>query len=230
MQQSYAKPKAAGGRGYSVGYQLGIDYLGGLTVLRGFEFRNAANAGGKLPGNWNLRSGSAQFVTDLTEPATDLALYTFAMVVAHLRHFGHRATVRTHDYGEWTSCPGAVGAQLRAGLGEPAHWQRVGPPAGAAPLPPYLGGNPSPKPPTPPTGGHSVFLKLIRLEGTNAVYQQFSGGYKTWVRGEQALKALQALGAGAVEVIPAGMTALFEATGHIQGPIPAGVDAWGLPL
>lgn len=146
MQHSYAKPKSQGGRGYSIGYLLGIDYLGGLTVLRGFDFRNAANVGGKLEGNWNLTSGSAQFVTDLTEPATDQALYTFAMVVAWLRHLGHRAAVKRHDDGEWTSCPGAVGAQLSAGMGEPAYWVKHGPPPGCAPLPEYL----APRPPAPP--------------------------------------------------------------------------------
>jgi hypothetical protein len=151
MQQSYAKPKSEGGRGYSVGYLLGIDYLGGLTVLRGFEFRNAANAGSKMPGNWNATSGSAQFVTDLTEPATDQALYTFAMVVAWLRHNGHRARVMRHDDGEYTSCPGAVGAQLSAGLGDPAHWVRVGPPSGCDPLPTYLQPTVDPIEPTDPT-------------------------------------------------------------------------------
>lgn len=135
MQSSYLSQ-----RGYSVGYQFGIDYLGGVTVLRGFGLNNAANAGGKLPGNWNWTSGSAQFVTDIDQPATDLQLYSFAMIVASLRILGHRAIVRTHDYGEWTTCPGPVGAQLAAGLGEPSYWVKHGPPPGAAPLPSYLTG------------------------------------------------------------------------------------------
>lgn len=137
MQRAYLRD-----RGYSVGYQFGIDYLGGLTVLRGFDVQNAANAGGKLAGNWNHRSLSAQFVTDIDRPATDLALYTFAMLAAHLRHHGHRATIRSHDFGEWTQCAGPLRAQLAAGMGEPDYWVRRGPPAGAAPLPWYLAPDP----------------------------------------------------------------------------------------
>lgn len=133
MNRSYLEQ-----RGYAVGYQFGIDYLGGVTVLRGLDLNNAANAGGKLPGNWNHRSASVQFVTDIDQPATDLQLYSFAMIVASLRVLGHRATVRTHSYGEWTACPGPVGDQLAAGMGEPSYWVQHGPPPGAAPLPDYL--------------------------------------------------------------------------------------------
>lgn len=226
MQKSYLDD-----RDYSVGYLFGIDYLGGLTVLRGFDFRNAANAGSKLPGNWNLRSGSAIFVVDLDQEATNLALYTFAMLTAFLRHHGHRAAIKRHDDGEYTACPGRVGAQLSAGLGEPSFWQKVGPPLGAAPLPPYLRPNPPLPPPVvqPPTeGDHSVLTHLIKRKNDPAVFAQYSGGYKTWVPDEPTRDVLIMISGKQIQEIPREAVALWKASGPVLGPIPAGYDGWGL--
>jgi hypothetical protein len=97
-------------------------------------------------------------------------------------------------------------------------------------------GRPDPAPynlpnqPVPPTiGGHSVFQKLVRLDGTLAVYATYSGGYKTWVSDNDTLAAFKSLTGKDVEVVPAGFRGLWKATGPILGPVPAGVDSWGVP-
>jgi hypothetical protein len=74
-----------------------------------------------------------------------------------------------------------------------------------------------------------MLISLIRLDGTNAVYAQYSGGYKVWIRSEPVLNAYRFISGKEVTVVPATARALFEASGPIMGDIPPGTDTFGIP-
>jgi hypothetical protein len=87
-----------------------------------------------------------------------------------------------------------------------------------------------------PTEGASVFHALIRLDGTLAVYAQFTGGYKVWVKDQATLDVFRFLSGKEVQVIPKSAVAVFRAAGPIFGPVPTdskgvllALDAWGVP-
>jgi len=88
---------------------------------------------------------------------------------------------------------------------------------------------PTPPPPPPQSEGDSVLVNLIRLEGTPAVYAQYSGGYKCWVPDEATLGAHVMISGLTVTVIAKKHLGLWKSSGPILGPVPAGVDAWGVP-
>jgi hypothetical protein len=75
-----------------------------------------------------------------------------------------------------------------------------------------------------------MLVALIRLEGTAAVYAQYSGGYKVWIRNGNVFGVYSWLTGKKVQDIPANMRALFEASGPILGDRPAGVDTYGIPV
>lgn len=75
-----------------------------------------------------------------------------------------------------------------------------------------------------------MLIHLIKHADHPAVYAQYSGGYKVWIRNGEVLNVYRWLTGKDVTVIQAKHWALFEATGPILGDIPAGVDTFGLPL
>lgn len=89
----------------------------------------------------------------------------------------------------------------------------------------------APTPPPPPIeGGHSVFQKMIRLDGQAAVFACYSGGYKTWVPDMATYNFLLTLpGVNEAEVIRFAPDIVMKATGPILGERPPGCDAWGNP-
>lgn len=123
--------------------------------------------------------------------------------------------VHPHAARRRTSCPGPLWTNK-------AWWNRI-----VAPLTPVDFDQIAPTLPPPTPGGHSVFLKLIRLDGAPAVYAQYSGGYKTWIPDEATLGVFASLSGRGVEVVSS--RPLFRSTGPILGPVPPGVDAWGIP-
>ena len=74
-----------------------------------------------------------------------------------------------------------------------------------------------------------MLVALIQLEGHSAVYAQYSGGYKVWIRDGNVFNAYKFVSGKSLTVIPATARALFEASGPIIGDRPAGVDAYGIP-
>jgi hypothetical protein len=148
---------------------------------------------------------------------------------------GHRVLPHSGLPGASTSCPGPLHtnarwwAQVIAPL-TPADFDIVtpNPPVDPiVPVPPVTGASPE---------GGSVFHALIRLEGQTAVFAQYTGGYKVWIKDEATLGAFRFVSGKDVQVIPKSAVALFRATGPIFGPmptdsrgVPLNVDAYGVP-
>jgi hypothetical protein len=108
MQYAYAKSKAIGGRGYSVGYSFAVDWLGGVWQLRGWEFQSAANAG------HNEYTVPILVLVDGNDEATPFAVESVRAIVAEAgRRAGRALAVKGHGQlrvetgvGTVTSCPG----------------------------------------------------------------------------------------------------------------------------
>lgn len=202
MQRNYVDS-----RGYSLGYWFGVDWLGGVWQVRGWEYRSAANAG------HNLSTCPILVLVDGNDMATAAAVRSVQAIIAEGQRRSSKAwRIVGHGQlkGAATACPGVgLRAQITAGVFVPSF------------LPP------APPPPAPTIGGHSVFLKLIRLDGTLAVYAQYTGGYKTWVPNNEVRKVYESVSGLGVEVVTS--HDLFRATGPILGPKPAGVDDFGIP-
>lgn len=119
--------------------------------------------------------------------------------------------------GAQTSCPGPLWTNK-------TWWNRI-----VAALTPADFDQPDLPAPPPTDGGPSVLVNLIRLDGSLPVYAQYSGGYKTWIPDESTLAALRMLTGKEPVVISAQHRGLWMATGPILGPVPAGVNSWGIP-
>lgn len=73
-----------------------------------------------------------------------------------------------------------------------------------------------------------MIVNLVRHKDHPAVYAQYSGGYKTWIKDNNVLNVFKMIaGKDAPQLMP--NDAWFMATGPIFGPIPDGVDEWGIP-
>ena len=128
-------------RGYALGYNWALSQDDGLLYeIRGDNYRNAANKGGKIPtGNFNSYSQSVLVVTGAGDPVTPVAVATLRQFLA--RHpqrpiIGHRDV-------EWTTCCGdEIYGQIQAGVFAPET------------LPPE-------PPPTAPEGAPEMFLLVV---------------------------------------------------------------------
>lgn len=119
MQYAYAKPKAQGGRGYSLGYLFGVDWLGGIWQIRGWEFQSAANAG------HNDHTVPVLVLVDGNDEATPEAVHSVRLIRREAeRRAGRPFMVKGHGQlreetgvGTATSCPGrGLGRQVAAGV------------------------------------------------------------------------------------------------------------------
>ena len=129
MQSSYLSS-----RGYSVGYNFAVDWLGGVWELRGFDVRCAANKG------WNERSIAVLCLVDGQDPLTVEALRSVNAIYAEANRRYRPLALKGHRDVGATQCPGTgIYAQIRAGLIRP----QARPPI--EPAPPIT-------PPPPPTG------------------------------------------------------------------------------
>ena len=141
MQYAYAKPKAQGGRGYSLGYRHSV-VSGGVRdgevfQIRGFDIKSAANAG------HNEHTEPILVLVDGDDPATPAAVRSVRAIIAESqRRSGRTFTITGHGQlsGAATSCPGVgLRAQIAAGVFAP---------------------RPKPPQPTPIQGAPDVFYPI----------------------------------------------------------------------
>lgn len=101
-------------RGYSIGYNVGIDQRGHIWELRGDTFKCAANLG------WNDRSIAILCLVDGNDSLTPAAVEAAREVVAWIRSNRPNAVIRGHQDIGATACPGVgVYWQLTHGVFEP---------------------------------------------------------------------------------------------------------------
>jgi hypothetical protein len=113
-------------RGYSMGYNVGVDQWGNSWELRGETYRNAANRGRKYRQenpeypNVNHRSISLQVKVDGESSASPAAEKEIQRFVRYARQQNPNITVVGHRDVEWTACPGnGIYWQLENGKFEP---------------------------------------------------------------------------------------------------------------
>jgi len=132
MQYAYAKPKALGGRGYSLGYCWGVDWLGGIWQIRGWEFQSAANAA------HNFYTVPVLVLVDGDDEATPEAVASIRLIRQEAeRRAGRPLVVKGHGQlyietgeGTATACPGrGLQGQVDRGV-------FYDPPAPERPIPP----------------------------------------------------------------------------------------------
>ena len=102
-------------RGYSVGYNFAVDWLGGVWELRGFDFKCAANRG------WNGRTVAVLCLVDGADPLTAEALEAVRKIIAETdRRAGRVTNVVPHSAIGATQCCGdGIRGQISAGLVTP---------------------------------------------------------------------------------------------------------------
>jgi hypothetical protein len=128
MQSAYLSS-----RGYSLGYNVSVDWLGGSWEIRGVDIRCAANKG------WNERTFAILMLVDGDDMATTHAAAEVRRIVAECERLAGRV-LRIAGHGEIgaTACPGSgLRAQITIGEFSP-RWNPAPPPP-----PPVL-------PPVPP--------------------------------------------------------------------------------
>ena len=122
-------------RGYSIGYSFGVSQAGSAWDIRGDDFNNAANAGKKVPGNFNHVSRSILVMVADAGPASPKAVATVNALIATEPTWN----VIIHGDVDYTPCCGVgIIHQVRTGI----IGQQDGPP-------------PPPPPPPPPVAGYS---------------------------------------------------------------------------
>lgn len=140
-------------RGYSIGYQWAVDWLGGVWELRGWDYHNAANLGRKyrkqhgMPDGWNANDHTVSILclVDGNDPVTKEAAASVRAIVADAQRLAQRdLPVRAHQFLEWTSCAGTgINAQVNAGVFVPNDKEQnmAGfPPRIIKPTPKFAGG------------------------------------------------------------------------------------------
>lgn len=86
-------------------------------------------------------------------------------------------------------------------------------------------------PPTTPEGDEAMLVGYVKHPNHPAVYRQWNNGTKTWITDGDEFGVHQFVtGSTPIKVNTMPNRAWMRATGVIVGPIPAGVDAWGVPL
>jgi len=97
-------------RGYSVGYNFAVDWLGGVWEIRGFDYKCAANRG------WNERAVAVLCLVDGADPLTAEAVKSVRKILAETnRRAGRSLTVRPHSEIGSTACPGdGIRRQIKA--------------------------------------------------------------------------------------------------------------------
>jgi hypothetical protein len=224
MQSAYLRD-----RGYSLGYGFAVvsDVShpddGTRWQIRGAELNMASNLGAKWRDEGVIRrtenandwTGSVLIIGPADRRASPKAAASVRNIFAEWHAQAGTSAVPpvAHGVMDYTTCCGPhYAADLAAGLFDP----RVAPQP--VPVPP-IQGDPD-----------NMLVHLIRLDGTPAVYAQYSGGYKVWIRSQPVLNAYRLVTGKDVQVIGASYRALWEATGPIMGDRPPGVDTYGLPV
>jgi hypothetical protein len=118
MQSAYLSS-----RGYSLGYNVSVDWLGGSWEIRGVDIRCAANKG------WNERTFAILMLVDGDDMATTHAAAEVRRIVAECERLAGRV-LRIAGHGEIgaTACPGSgLRAQITIGEFSP-RWNPAPPP------------------------------------------------------------------------------------------------------
>src|SRR5918993_314005 len=194
--------------GYSIGYNFGIDWLGGVWQLRGWDIKCAANAGN------NDHVVAVLFLVDGADHPTPEAWSAFRDLNREARQRAERK-LKVIDHGRLpnaaTACAGAgIRADVDAGLGDDEY---------APPTPPT--------PELPPTGqpttneGESMFTGFYQNKASGAIFAAYSGGYKTWIPDVATFNVMTYLAGAAGK--PTKLTVLTDAAvvralGPIVGP------------
>ena len=211
-------------RGYSIGYQIGVDRLkGDLWELRGFDFRNAANGTlssnspyhDQLSPNPNMKTVSIHVILPMSGEFTTAQLDGCREAVALIRQrCGRYLPVLPHSDVTETSCPGdPMRAAIAAGLLEPT---------------------PPPPPPIPPEDSlmfDEVFdYVTCEVSSNPGVYCQLRSNRKVWLPNQAAYNAHRELARanGYTFKLRKYSADQFRALGPVVGPRPARVDEWGV--
>lgn len=113
--------------GYSIGYSVAVDWLGGTWELRGDTFKAAANADREdtiesphdRPGDENARTFAVLVLVDGQDEATPQAAAAIRDLVAQVRVRRPNAVVLGHRDVDKTQCPGAgLYSQINTGTFE----------------------------------------------------------------------------------------------------------------
>ena len=92
-------------KGYSSCYNFAVcNATGSVWEIRGFDYRNAANSGGKVNGNANDWTTSINVTCSNSDAVTDVAVNAVNALIAMKPAYG----VIKHVDVEWTSCPGSA--------------------------------------------------------------------------------------------------------------------------
>jgi hypothetical protein len=158
-------------RGYSIGYNFAVDWLGAAWELRGFDYRCAANAG------HNDHTLAILMLVDGGDQATVYAVGAVRELVGSFERIAQRTlTITGHGQlpGAATGCPGrGLREQIAAGVFSP----RYRPPAPSEPLPPPI-----------PYQEDSM-PKLVRVQDDAAVFI-VTGVHATYAHSQAAIDSL----------------------------------------
>jgi hypothetical protein len=211
-------------RGYSIGYQLGVDRLkGDVWELRGFDFRNAANGSldssspyhRQLAPNPNHKTVSIHVILPLSGEYLSHQLDGCREAVAMIRErCGKHLPVIPHSDVVATTCPGdPMRDAIRKGLLEP-----VTPPT-PPPLPPEI------------LMFDDVFdYVTCPTSATPAIYAQRRDNTKVWLHSQEAWNAHKQLAKehGFTFRLRSYNQDQFRALGPVVGPRPRRTDEWGV--
>lgn len=102
-------------RGYSVGYQFAVDWLGGVWELRGWDINCAANRG------WNDRTVAVLCLVDGNDPVTAEAVRSINAIWLEAQRRSLRTlALKPHSAIGSTACPGnGIRAQITASKFKP---------------------------------------------------------------------------------------------------------------
>lgn len=154
-------------RGYSIGYNFAIDWLGGVWECRGFDIKCAANA------DHNTHTIAILCLVDGNDPLTSLGVQSMRAIIADVNRRAKKVTAivghgQLQNPNHPTGCPGSgVREQIATGLYNPIQ-----------PIPP----DPIPPTPTPTKEDNDMSdMNLLQETGDNKVFGQIN------VRGSRRL-------------------------------------------
>lgn len=208
------RPQPSGAKGYSIGYNFAIDWLGGIWELRGFDIKCAANATYKDV-VWNNRTVAILFLVDGKDGMTDLALEAARYIVAETRRRAKRPTaIKGHREIGATACPGdGIMAQIKAGLLEPTTHE---PPVVEQPTKPPVQPE-TPRPPTTPTTPTTPVQPAPTPGDTTMTMRRIEVYAVDEADGTRKKCAAEFYG---VEVLPGGIIPEMEWTGMVDDQHP----------
>jgi len=187
MQTSYVT-----NRGYSLGYNVAVDYLGNTWEIRGTDIRCAANKG------HNEHTWAILMLVDGASPANQAQVAATRRLVAHAAQMaGRPLSIVGHGQlaGAATACPGVgLRAQITAGVF-------------------------TPQPPPPPTEDDDTMRLIQPNDGDPAVFCQ-AGIDATWVKDEATRDAWLALGATGPVKVPRTVLSSLVLNGPAPAPNP----------